>query len=95
MQAHFNPLIHVTSADYAGGYAFRVALDDGLTGIVDLAALILSAKNDSIFAQLKDRQVFASGSFDQTAHTIVWPNGADLAPTFLYALVKEGQLVKL
>jgi hypothetical protein len=37
-----------------------------------------------VFEPLKDVAEFAKVRFDPEADTIVWPNGADLAPEFLY-----------
>lgn len=41
-----------------------------------------------MFEPLKDKKIFMQFRIDDTLKTIVWPNGADLAPYSLYALGK-------
>jgi hypothetical protein len=38
-----------------------------------------------VFLPLRDPAVFAQATVDAQAGTVVWPNGADLAPEFLYS----------
>jgi hypothetical protein len=38
-----------------------------------------------MFEPLRDPTVFGRVRLDPTLHTLVWPNGADLAPEFLRA----------
>jgi hypothetical protein len=37
-----------------------------------------------MFEPLKDENVFAQATIDPELETVTWPNGADLAPEFLY-----------
>lgn len=37
-----------------------------------------------VFEPLKDPQYFQQFRIDADLHTLVWPNGADFAPEFLY-----------
>ena len=53
---------------------------DGSQGEVDLAGEL----HGPIFTPLKDPSYFRSFTLSPDMHTIVWPNGADLAPEFLY-----------
>ncbi|MBN2464849.1 DUF2442 domain-containing protein [candidate division WOR-3 bacterium] len=46
--------------------------------------LAASCKPLALFAPLKDRAKFAALRLDPELGTIVWENGADLAPEFLY-----------
>ncbi len=39
-----------------------------------------------IFEPLKDKALFAEFSLDKELETIVWRNGADFAPEFLYQI---------
>jgi hypothetical protein len=41
-----------------------------------------------VFEPLREESFFAAARFDPEVGTVVWPNGADLAPEFLYARVK-------
>jgi len=41
-----------------------------------------------VFEPLKDESMFMSARHDEAAGTVVWSNGADLAPEFLLALLQ-------
>jgi hypothetical protein len=41
-----------------------------------------------IFEPLKDRRFFQHFSVHPEFHTLTWPNGADIAPEFLYEKVQ-------
>src|SRR5438046_1148510 len=58
-----------------------VAFDDGTEGEIDLAAEL----QGPIFEPLKDAEYFARFTVEDT---LVWPNGADFAPEFLYERVR-------
>lgn len=54
---------------------------DGAEGTIDLDPYL----RGPVFAEIRgDPRVFASVNVDSEAGTIVWPNGADLAPDVLY-----------
>jgi len=61
------------------GYRIRVTFRDGCRRDVDLADKL----GGEIFEPLRDLGLFAAAKFDPEAGTVVWPNGADLAPEFL------------
>tara|TARA_R110001583_G_scaffold107116_1_gene255675 strand:+ start:427 stop:681 length:255 start_codon:yes stop_codon:yes gene_type:complete len=75
-------MLHIKSAKYLSGYKLWIAFDDGTSGEVDLA----NELKGSMFEPLKDLAEFKNVSVDPELETIVWPNGADLAPEFLKAL---------
>jgi hypothetical protein len=58
---------------------------DGLTGIVDLSALIASP-NAGVFARLRDRSLFEQVHVEMGA--VVWPGELDLAPDAMHAEIK-------
>ncbi len=68
---------------------YRVALEfsDGSSGVVDLAPLLKDL--DGVFTPFQDPAFFAQVHVDEEAGTIVWPNGVDLDPDVLYALLQE------
>lgn len=59
---------------------------DGLTGIVDLSALI-SSPQAGVFARLRDRALFEQVRVEMGA--VVWPGELDLAPDAMHAAIKE------
>jgi hypothetical protein len=75
-------LIEVVDAHYIDGYRIRLTFTDGKTRTVNLES-ILTGK---VFSQLKDIRKSRQFRVDKTLGTIVWPNGADLAPYSLYEM---------
>lgn len=72
--------IRVINAKHLRDYVVWVRFNDGSEGEIDLAAEL----DGPIFEPLRDLAYFAQLRVDPDIHTIVWPNGADLAPEFLY-----------
>lgn len=70
---------HVIEARYKGDYCIWLKFDDGAEGTVDLKGRLFG----EMFAPLKNRKKFKSFKIDPELETLVWPNGADLAPEFL------------
>jgi hypothetical protein len=62
-------------------YKLRLVFQDGLEGAADLTHLVQSA-DAGIYASLKDEKIFAAVRLELGVPT--WPNGADLAPDWLY-----------
>jgi hypothetical protein len=65
-----------------GGKRVFLRFEDGVSGEIDLAGLV---EFTGVFAPLADEREFAKVRVDPNLGTIVWPNGADLAPEMLYA----------
>jgi hypothetical protein len=74
-------MVRVTDVDVVGHYRLRVTFNDGLVRDVDLAYL---RDRGPIFEPLQDPDFFAQVAVDPEAHTVVWPNGADLDPLVLH-----------
>lgn len=74
----------VTEARHAGSYRVWLRFADGLSGEVDLESELWGP----IFVPLKDLAEFAKVRCEPELGTIVWPNGADFAPEFLYDELK-------
>jgi Protein of unknown function (DUF2442) len=72
----------LTEAEPLDGYAVHVRFGDGTTADVDLSYLL---DYGGVFEPLHDPAYFARLQADAEAGTIVWPNGADVAPETLYA----------
>lgn len=73
-------LHRVRSFAALGGYVLRVEFEDGMSQIIDLEPIL----HGELFGPLRDPAVFRAVRLDPEAHTLVWPNGADLDPTTLH-----------
>ena len=72
--------LQVIKARYVDNYRIEVAFNDGKKGIADLS----EALKGSVFEPLKNVELFSQFTVDEELDTIVWKNGADLAPEYLY-----------
>lgn len=86
--SRFYGIIHVTDAEYVGGYVLKLTFNTGETGEVDLEGELYG----EMFAPLQDAEQFKNFSVDEEIDTVVWSNGADFSPEFLYEKMKERQL---
>jgi hypothetical protein len=77
------PVVHVTSVEPLERFRLRLTFEDGTVGEIDLADDLWGP----VFEPLKDRDLFTQVSVDGECGTIVWPNGADFAPEWLYEVV--------
>jgi len=73
-------ILHISKAKYLEGYKVEVVFNNGQSGVADLA----DALTGPVFTPLKDTSLFSQLSVDDELETIVWPNGADLAPEYAY-----------
>ena len=64
------------SIEYLDGYVIRATLDDGTRRDLDFELHLWGP----VFEPLKDLAIFRAGRIDLEAQTVVWPNGADVAP---------------
>ena len=72
-------ILHVVEARYEHDFVVYLRFNDGAEGYVDLSGELYG----EMFAPLRDKGVFAAFKLDPELGTLVWPNGADLAPEFL------------
>ena len=79
-------LVHVTAVEVVGAHRLRLAFEDGTEGQVDLS----SWRWHGVFEPLADPEQFGQVTLDEELGTIVWPNGADIAPETLHAWVARG-----
>ena len=73
----------ITAVEHLGGHRLRLAFADGFVGDVDLAERFEAPKGP-MFEPLRDVVYFAKVAVDAELRTVVWPNGADLAPEVLH-----------
>lgn len=76
----------ITAVEHLGGFRLRLSFADGLVGDVDLADR-LAGEVGPVFEPLQEVEYFARVSVDAELGTVVWPNGADLAPDVLHQKV--------
>jgi hypothetical protein len=67
-------------AKYRSDYRVWLKFSDGVEGEVDLEKELWG----EMFQLLKDKALFAELLVSEELETLVWPNGADFAPEFLY-----------
>ena len=78
-------VLRIADAEPLGGHVLRLAFSTGEVRVVDALPLVKQV-GGPVFAPLQDPAYFARLSVDPVCGTVVWPNGADMAPTALYAL---------
>ena len=62
-------------------YILEVTFADGVCRRIDLESVL----RGGVFDALRDPLRFAEAAVDPVLGTVVWPNGADLSPEFLYS----------
>jgi Protein of unknown function (DUF2442) len=78
-------IIHVTKVEPLADHRLRLSFEDGAKGEVDLS----SRRWRGVFAPLEDQKYFEQVKLDVELGTIVWPNGADIAPETLHRWIAE------
>lgn len=77
-------LILVTSAKYLHDFTLELTFSDGLKAEIDFTKWI---NKYPFFTPLKDIEYFKNFSLD--GWTVVWENGADIAPETLYEIALQ------
>ena len=75
----------LVDAKYIRDFVVWVRFSDGAEGEIDL----LPELSGPVFEPLRDIGAFKRLRLDPELHTLVWENGADLAPEFLHDKVKR------
>jgi hypothetical protein len=81
-------MVWIKEAEHVEDYRIHVTFNDDESGIIDLREVIYSDTRP-VFRELRDMKKFRQ--FDVKFDTIVWKNGLDLAPEFLYSLLMQSQ----
>lgn len=72
--------LQLTALHLMEGTQIQVMFNDGRCAAVDLAPLL----NGPVFRELQHPDAFRGCRLDPDLGTVVWPNGADLAPEAIY-----------
>jgi hypothetical protein len=72
----------VRKATYAGAYRLLITFDGGDERLVNLKPHLAG----EVFEPLKDLAYFKRFRVNEDIDTVVWENGADLSPDFLYEI---------
>jgi len=81
-------MVWIEEAEYIEDYKIHVTFNNGESGIIDLKDVVHNDKRP-ILRQLVDIAKFRQFRVD--FDTVVWENGLDLAPEFLYSFLKQSQ----
>lgn len=73
-------------------WQLAVTFNDGLTGIVDVSALV-QGPAPGVFEALRDPAYFAQAYLDCGA--LAWPNGADIAPDTLHKEISRSGVCRI
>ena len=65
-------------------YTLFLRFENGVEGNVDVSNII---PFEGIFSKLEDLDYFATVIVNKDLGTIVWDNGADLSPEYLYSII--------
>jgi hypothetical protein len=82
-------MIEISKAKQVGDYQIELVFNNKIKGVVDLKNTIFTDTRD-IFKELKDLNKFKK--FKIEFDTLSWENGLDLAPEFLYDLLKSDKV---
>jgi uncharacterized protein DUF2442 len=72
----------VRSVEHLGGHRLRLAFADGTVRELDFGPK-LARPVGPVFEPLRDVSFFIRVTIDPETYTVVWPNGADVAPDAL------------
>lgn len=78
-------MVWITKATYIRDFIVKIEFNDKNVFEVDLRGHLVGG----ILESLNDVSLFSKLSYDPELETVVWENGADLAPEFLYELGKR------
>lgn len=82
----------VKNVRYVSEYKLLLTFEDGVVKLVDMEPHI----DGEIFEPLKNIDYFKAVRVNPDIDTIVWENGADVSPSFLYEIgVVEPEVVSL
>jgi hypothetical protein len=75
-------ILRILRAKVCGPHRLDLTFNDGARKRVNVKPLL----NGPIFAPLLSQSFFSQATLDAESGTVVWPNGADIAPEALYEM---------
>ena len=75
-------ILRIKELDVVGEYTLRLLFNNGVRKTVNVWPLL----DGPIFEPLRKVDAFSQATLDPVCGTVVWPNGADLAPEALLEL---------
>ena len=72
----------VKGVEYVSGYKLMLTFEDGSVRLADLEPHLYG----EVFEPLREINNFKAASVNSELDTIVWGNGADMSPDFLYEI---------
>ena len=73
---------YITNVSHEHGYTLRLTFEHGNVRRVDLKDHL----DGEVFEPLKNPERFRTAHLNEDIDTVVWDNGADMAPDFLYEI---------
>ena len=77
-------ILHTTEVKPLSCYRLFLRFNNSTAGEVDLSAEL----KGEVFEALRDPALFATADQHPVMRTVIWANGADLAPEFLLELMR-------
>lgn len=71
---------YITGVEYNGEYRLRLCFEDDCRREVDLKDHL----DGQVFEPLRDLSMFRTAELNSDIDTVVWSNGADMSPDFLF-----------
>ncbi len=84
-------LLHVHEVRVVGPYQLHLVFSDGTAKTVDVRPVLTGP----VFEPLLDQDYFKRVELDPICKTVVWPNGADIAPEALHELAPHTESTAL
>jgi len=75
-------LLDIVNAEYIGDCKILFTFENGEKKLVNLEDMLWG----EVFEPLKDKTLFKQFKINKEYGTIVWPNGADVAPDGMYEI---------
>ena len=79
-------LYDVVEVKVIKNYTLYLRFENGVQGEIDISKII---PFKGIFPKLQNEEYFATVYVNKDLGTIVWDNGADLSPSYLYSIISS------